>query len=45
VKLDAPAALMEAAAMSGRLAANGVLAQEGVREIEIPTVALRGPLA
>ncbi|MDB4967603.1 MAG: (2Fe-2S)-binding protein [Myxococcales bacterium] len=45
VKLGPPAALMEAAAMSGRLAANAVLAREGLRQIPIPTVALKGPLA
>jgi isorenieratene synthase len=45
VKLDLPAALMEAAALSGRLAANTVLEREGLRQIPIPTVALRGPLA
>jgi isorenieratene synthase len=45
VALPAPAALMEAAAMSGRLAANAVLSREGVREIPIHTVAPRGPLA
>ena len=45
VGLPAPASLMEAAAMSGRLAANGVLAGEGLRQIPIPTVALKGPLA
>jgi isorenieratene synthase len=44
VKLPAPAALMEAAAMSGRLAANGILRAEGVRQVPIPTVALKGPL-
>jgi isorenieratene synthase len=45
VRLDVPAALMEAAAMSGRLAANAVLAQEGLRQVPIPTVPLKGPLA
>jgi isorenieratene synthase len=44
VRLPAPAALMEGAAMSGRLAANAILSREGVREVPIPTVALRGPL-
>jgi carotenoid phi-ring synthase / carotenoid chi-ring synthase len=44
VRIDAPVALMEAAAMSGRLAANAILAREGLRQIEIPTVALKGPL-
>ena len=44
VRLAAPAALMEAAVMSGRLAANAVLAREGVRQAPVPTVAPRGPL-
>ncbi|HEX8954248.1 MAG TPA: FAD-dependent oxidoreductase [Polyangia bacterium] len=45
VRLPAPASLMEAAAMSGRLAANAILEREGVRQMPIPTVALKGPLA
>lgn len=45
VRLDAPAALMEAAVMSGRVAANGVLRRCGAQEIAIPTVAPRGPLS
>jgi isorenieratene synthase len=45
VRLPAPAALMEAAVMSGRLAANAILAGEGLRQVPIPTVALKGPLA
>lgn len=45
VKLPAPAALMEAAVMSGRLAANAIFAGEGLRQVAIPTVALKGPLA
>jgi isorenieratene synthase len=45
VRLPAPASLMEAAAMSGRLAANAILGAEGLRQIAIPTVALKGPLA
>jgi len=45
VKLPAPASLMEAAAMSGRLAANAVFAHEGLQQVPIPTVALKGPLA
>jgi carotenoid phi-ring synthase / carotenoid chi-ring synthase len=45
VKLPAPAALMEAAAMSGRLAANAIFEHEGLRQTPIPTVALKGPLA
>jgi len=45
VKLDVPAALMEAATISGRLAANGILRAEKLREIPITTVALKGPLA
>lgn len=45
VKLDVPASLMEAAAISGRLAANVILDREGLRRMPIPTVAPRGPLA
>jgi isorenieratene synthase len=45
VKLPVPAALMEAATISGRLAANGILRAEGVREVAISTVAPKGPLA
>ena len=45
VRLPAPASLMEAAAMSGRLAANAIFAHEGLQELPIPTVALKGPLA
>jgi isorenieratene synthase len=45
VRLDVPAALMEAAAISGRLAADAIFAREQLRQLEIPTVAPRGPLA
>jgi carotenoid phi-ring synthase / carotenoid chi-ring synthase len=45
VKLPMPAALMEAATISGRMAANAILSAEGLREIPIATVALKGPLA
>jgi isorenieratene synthase len=45
VFMDAPTSLMEAATMSGRFAANAILRKEGVREVPIHTVALRGPLA
>ena len=45
VQLPFPAFLMEAAAASGRMAANAICAADGVREVEIPTVAWRGPLA
>lgn len=45
VKIDAPLALMEAAAASGRLAANGVLALYGARPVPIPIVSRRGVLA
>ena len=45
VRLPAPASLMEAAAMSGKLAANAVLEREGLRQEVVPTVALKGPLA
>ena len=44
VNLPAPASLMEAAAMSGRLAANAVFDREGLKQVPIPTVALKGPL-
>ncbi len=45
VKLDVVACLMEAACVSGRLAANAILAAEGLREVPIPTVEPKGPLA
>ncbi|MCA9568052.1 MAG: FAD-dependent oxidoreductase, partial [Myxococcales bacterium] len=45
VRLPFPAFLMEAAATSGRLAANAICAADGVREAPIHTVDLRGPLA
>lgn len=45
VALPFPAFLMEAAAVSGRLAANHILAGEGVEEAPVRTVALRGQLA
>lgn len=45
VRLELPAALMEAATVSGRLAANAIFAREGLRQLPIPTVALKGPLA
>lgn len=44
IKLGLPAALMEAATISGRLAANAILEREGARAVPITTVALRGPL-
>ncbi|WP_058556942.1 FAD-dependent oxidoreductase [Thiohalocapsa sp. ML1] len=44
VRLEVPANLMEAATMTGRIAANRVLAAEGLRENPIPTVDLTGPL-
>jgi isorenieratene synthase len=45
VKLDVPAFLMEAAVVSGRMAANVILAAGGLREAPIDVVASRGPLA
>ena len=45
VRLPAPASLMEAAAMSGRLAANDIFEHEQLRQLRIPTVPLKGPLA
>jgi isorenieratene synthase len=45
VHLPVAVALMEGATMSGRFAANAILRREGLREIPIPTVAEKGPLA
>ena len=45
VKLPLPASLMEAAAMSGRFAANAILRQSGLQQITITSVAKKGPLA
>ena len=46
VRLPAPASLMEAAAMSGRLAANAIARPpRACSQLPIPTVALKGPLA
>jgi isorenieratene synthase len=45
VRLPVPAALMEGATISGRMAANAILRRAGLREIPISTVALKGPLA
>ncbi|MEO6953082.1 MAG: FAD-dependent oxidoreductase [Polyangia bacterium] len=45
VRMDAAAALMEAATISGRLAANAILRKEGLREIPISSVPEKGPLA
>ena len=45
VRMEAPVFLMEAAAVSGRLAANGILVRDGVRQIPVWTVSPRGPLA
>jgi isorenieratene synthase len=45
VKIDAPTALMEAAVMSGRLAANAILQPLGVRPVAVPIVSARGVLA
>jgi isorenieratene synthase len=44
VRLEVPANLMEAATMTGRIAANRILAAEGLRENPIPAVELEGPL-
>jgi isorenieratene synthase len=44
VRLEVPANLMEAATMTGRMAANRILAAEHLRENPIPAVALVGPL-
>jgi isorenieratene synthase len=45
VKLDSVAHLMEAACASGRIAANAILSAEGLREVPIPTVDPKGPIA
>lgn len=45
VRIDAPVALMEAAAVSGRLAANAIRRLERLSETPLTTVASRGPLA
>lgn len=45
VKIDAPVALMEGAVVSGKVAANVVLAERGAALEAIPLVAARGPLA
>ena len=45
VRMEAAVALMEAATMSGRLAANAVLRREKVREVPVYAVAEKGPLA
>ncbi|WP_269634393.1 FAD-dependent oxidoreductase [Marichromatium purpuratum] len=44
LRLEVPANLMEAATMTGRIAANRILAAEGLRENPIPAVDLVGPL-
>ena len=45
VRMEPATALMEAATMSGRFAANGILRAEGLREVPIHAVADKGPLA
>jgi carotenoid phi-ring synthase / carotenoid chi-ring synthase len=45
VKMAPAVALMEAATMSGRFAANAILRKEKLREVSIFTVAEKGPLA
>jgi carotenoid phi-ring synthase / carotenoid chi-ring synthase len=45
VRMDPATALMEAATMSGRFAANAILRRERVREVPIHAVAEKGPLA
>ena len=45
VRMEPAAALMEAAVISGRLAANAILRKEGLREIPISAVGAKGPLA
>jgi carotenoid phi-ring synthase / carotenoid chi-ring synthase len=45
VKLPFPAMLLEAAASSGYLAANGILAEDGLRQVEVSSVPPRGLMA
>jgi isorenieratene synthase len=45
VRMDPATALMEAATMSGRFAANAIFRKEGLREATIYAVAEKGPLA
>ncbi len=45
VRMEVPCALMEAATMSGRFAANAIFRKEGLRETPIHCVATKGPLA
>ena len=45
VRMEPATALMEAATMSGRFAANGILRAEKLREVPIHAVAEKGPLA
>jgi isorenieratene synthase len=45
IRLEPACALMEAAAMSGRFAANAIFRQEGLREQPVRTVPLKGVLA
>jgi isorenieratene synthase len=45
VKVDAPVALMEGATVSGKLAANAILDDDGLAREPIPLVARTGPLA
>jgi isorenieratene synthase len=45
VKVDAPVFLMEAAAFTGRMAANAIFLQESVRPVPLPIVPMQGLFA
>lgn len=45
VRVDAPVFLMEAAAFTGRMAANAICRQEGVRPVPLPVVPIDGIFA
>jgi isorenieratene synthase len=45
VGTDAPVFLMEAAAFTGRMAANGIAAKEGLRQRPLPVVPMQGIFA
>lgn len=45
VRVDAPVFLMEAAAFTGRMAANAIFGREGVRQVPLPIVPMEGIFA
>jgi len=45
VKVDAPVFLMEAAAFTGRMAANAIFRQESVKSVPLPIVSMQGLFA